>query len=302
MGELNSSLLYKNFSAQAARVDEIFFRALNASMAFGSKLKKWRQEKGFETARDFFEWLGGTEELGFSLRRYQQVEADQFSPPKRLLLVLLTRSPRPDWREFVIDYLAATFRDESLKGILLEFVDQNLIADFEAPPDGLWRTEEHRKLYTQSQMTYLIANKDALRFMKRILLDEVVALDDIQLQEDKIQKLVDLNLIRVAAGYAYPSEILYRIPIYGKAPSSEVAVGTAFIKAHFDAFTSMEGSKKQELVYSTHYVSATSAALVRTRLLSFYKWLRSLSQKKREENSRAITFIGFTKELEDHEL
>ena len=151
-------------------------------------------------------------------------------------------------------------------------------------------------------MKFLIDNKDALRFMKRILLDEAVALDDVYLQEDKIQKLVDLDLIKVQAGYARPSETLYRIPIYGKAPPSDVAVGTAFIKAHFDTFTSMEGSNKQELVYATHYVSATSAALVRTRLLAFYKWLRSLSLKKKEENSKAITFIGFSKELEDHEL
>lgn len=271
-------------------------------MAFGNQLRQWRKEKGFETARDFFEWLGGSDELGVSLRRYQQVEADQFSPPKRLLLVLMKKTPRPYWRQFVLDYVASSFKDEELRNLLLEFLDQNLVADFDLPADGLWKTEEHRKLYSQEQMRYLIENKDALRFTKRILLDEEVSLDDVGLSEEKVQALVDLKLIRTSGQTAYPSEILYRIPIYGKAPPAEVAVGTAFIKAHLDTFAAMEGAKNQELVYSTHYVSETSAALVRTRLISFYKWLRSLSEKKKGEHSKAITFIGFAKELEDHEL
>jgi hypothetical protein len=271
-------------------------------MGLGDFIREWRKEKGFETARDFFEWLGGSEELGISLRRYQQVEAEQFSPPKRLLLVLLKKTPRPYWRQFIISYMQSSFRDEELKNLLLEFLDQNLVADFDLPPEGLWKTAESRKVYSPEQMKYLIENKDALRFMKRLLLDEEVSLDGVSLAEEKIQALVDLKLVRVSGGLAYPSEVLYRIPIYGKAPPAEVAMGTAFIKAHLDTFAAMEGSKNQELVYSTHYVSEASAALVRTRLTSFYKWLRSLSLKKKSEHAKAITFIGFAKELEDHEL
>lgn len=270
-------------------------------MAFGGKLREWRKSRGYETARDFFEWLGGKEALGISLRRYQQVESDQFSPPKRLLLVLMTKTPRTYWRQFVLDYLEATFRGEELKGLLLEFIGQNLIADFEPPDEGLWLTERSR-LYTQEQMNYLIENKGALRFMKRVLLDEEVPIEDISLEESKIQALVDLNLIRVEGGKARPSKMLYRIPVYGKAPSTEVAVGSQFIQAQFDTFLSREGSKNQDLVYSTHYVSKSSAALARSRLMSYYKWLRSLSLKKKDENAKAILFIGFAKELQDHEF
>ncbi len=273
-------------------------------MSFGSYLREVRKQKGYGTAKEHFESLGGKEALGISLRHFQQIESGKYPPSEKLLCILFHRLPRAQRREMIKCFFESVLDGLPNREDLVEYLDQNLLPDSDTNSGTLWTGPQETKstFYTEEQMRYLIENRDALRLQRKVLLEERVPLSQSRIPEKKLNELIGLNLVRVDNDWIYPANTLYVIPNYPAAGPRECELGSDFIRAQMDLYISREGSDNQYLGYALQFVKPDVARQVLHQMHSFVRWVQSYAVADPGPEDVPMIYVGFAKKLKPNEL
>ena len=272
-------------------------------MNFGEFLRERRSQKNLRSSKEHYEALGGEEKLDISLRHFQQIESGKYPPSEKLLVSLFQESQASDRKAIVLAYFKSVLETDKRSQGLLDYLSGYLLPEVNAPRENIWESDRKRMFYSEEQLDFLIENPDAMRFHKRVMLYEGLALSEAErLSPTKLQKLVDLELLTIEKERITPSRNLYRIPTYSNAGPRAVAKGSEYIRRHVDIFLSREGNDTQVLAQAMQLVTPTVARRIQEQMEAFKQWVQSTAAPGTEETLVPLLFVGFTKVLSQKEL
>lgn len=271
-------------------------------MNFSDFLKKRRTQKKLASARDHFDELGGEEVLGISLRHFQQIESGRYPPSEKLLAVLFLRTPAPERRTLVVAYFRSIFGPIPGSEALIDYVDQHLTPALERESKSLWESGRKVMMYTEEQLDFLTKNADALRFHRRVLLLENLKKDQCPLKKEKLEQMIELDLLSLSGNEIRPSRTVYRIPNADNSGPRAVARATDYILKHLEVYAAREGSDEQELSYGMQMVSPAAAERILEQMKAFKRWVQSLASTEVGPEVSPLLFVGFARKIDRKEL
>lgn len=272
-------------------------------MNFSEFLKEKRAQSDFHTTLALYNHYGSEARLGISFRQFQNIEAGKTPPSPELLAKIFNQEPSSNHHRLIQAYFNSHFAGSDEGKPIAEYVSKHLT---EAMIEGKfnWDTKPHRQ-YSESQLDFLNTNLEALRFHRRLILEEKVTRSTAPIPAKTLKRMLDLELVEVDQKVIRPSTNRYRLPKYGTANPRMVARGNDFILKQVDLFLSKEGAEHQELSYAFQMVEPRIAETARRQLRLLKEWVQShVSLKTPDKDAEIVPliFVGFCKELGRHEI
>lgn len=265
-------------------------------MNFSEFLIKRKNELGLKTTKDHYDYLGGEETLGVSLRHFREIESGNHTPSEAVLNVVFSKTPNLQRRSLIQAYFKTVF-PSSVKTDIHQFLEQSLLKPPKTNIKSIWDTDSEPMEYSWDQLNYLSNNEQALLFHKHLMLFDKIELDKVSIPKETLEKLNRLNLVDIRKKVVYSSSSLYRLPMQERSTSRLMSIKHSYILKNIDLFLKRDGDPDQVFDLDTLIVTESAAKEILNHMKSLKQWVKSLAIKDHEEPNKPFIFSTFARIL-----
>ncbi|HLE01312.1 MAG TPA: hypothetical protein VJB59_13700 [Bdellovibrionota bacterium] len=269
-------------------------------MNFSEFLRSLKTKRGFASAREMFEKLGGDKKTKMSLRNFQLIECGQQAPTPKAFAALFRQLKREEYREAVVSFFQSVVDQDDHE--LIDYLEEHLTPAYERTEKSIWDSDRPTMFYSENQLDFMVQNKEAMRLHHRLLLWEKVPRAQLKGLEETAKKLVEFDLAEEKPDGLYPKRTLFRVPNFENSAPSAVRRGTRYLMKHLDVYISEDGTPSQEAIYAIQLVDPEVAKQINAEMKKFKQWVQRVASEGTSDHLVPYMMIGFGKQLDKREL
>lgn len=280
-------------------------------MNFSNFLNRLKKDLNLLSTEDLFKNLGGEKNLEVGYRTFQQIYSGRLPPTLKFFNKIFNKLDGGILKEAFQSFLESSLSPNESKRIK-SFVKNSMPIVSVNESQGLFDASKDKTTLTETQLKFLIQNRDALRLFDKLILDDIIPYSELKKNEqlNKVAKELEKhNLAKRRADGALVS-IAEIVMLPGRERGSRAAYKMAnkYILEHIDAYLT-DDKENERICYSLQYVPTTVYKTLLDETEAHKKRVHKLASLNEElkkdpkrEHHVPILLVSYIKKIEKDEI